>query len=111
MQIILTERAGEQLTKVAKDQNKPDLMLRVVVESGGCYGFQYKFKLTTETTDEDAVFENAGGRLVIDDVSLSLLEGATIDYVTELIGSSFQVVKIPKSSSGCGCGTSFDIQL
>ncbi|KAJ1975382.1 [4Fe-4S] proteins maturation [Dimargaris xerosporica] len=111
MQLLVSDAAGKQLAKIQQTQNKPNLMLRVIVESGGCYGFQYKFQLTEESTSDDAIFDNSGGRVVIDDISLSLLEGAKIDYVTELIGSTFQVVDIPKATSGCGCGASFDVDL
>ena len=31
-----------------------------------------------------------------------------IDYVKELIGSSFKITN-PQASSSCGCGTSFSI--
>ncbi|RKP39817.1 hypothetical protein BJ085DRAFT_19884, partial [Dimargaris cristalligena] len=101
----------QQLQKIAQDKSNPQLKLRVLVESGGCYGFQYKFQLTDQVNDDDAVFENSGGQVVIDEVSLSLLDGATVDYVEELIGSSFQIVKIPMATSGCGCGASFDIKI
>jgi iron-sulfur cluster insertion protein len=47
-------------------------------------------------------------KVVIDDVSLDLLNGAEIDYVEELIGASFQI-RNPNASSSCGCGTSFAV--
>lgn len=35
------------------------------------------------------------------------LNGATIDYVIELIGSAFKIIDNPNAQSGCGCGVSF----
>lgn len=61
---------------------------------------------------EDTVFigpQNA--KVVIDMPSLELLNGSTVDYTMELIGSQFKIVGIPGASSSCGCGTSFDIKL
>lgn len=63
-------------------------------------------------TDEDTVFEgDKGEKVVIDESSLELLNGSTVDYTMELIGSQFKVTGIPGATSSCGCGTSFDIKL
>jgi len=35
------------------------------------------------------------------------LRGSKIDYVEEMIRSSFAVVDNPNSESACGCGSSF----
>jgi len=49
--------------------------------------------------------------LIIDAVSLSLLNGSTIDYATELIGSSFRIVDNPQAKgTGCGCGVSWELK-
>lgn len=63
-------------------------------------------------TDEDTVFQgDKGEKVVIDESSLELLNGSTVDYTMELIGSQFKVTGIPGATSSCGCGTSFDIKL
>ena len=75
--------------------------------------------------DEDTVFEardfgsaepaqppeshDGEAKVVMDEPSLELLKGSTIDYTTELIGSQFKIVGNPRAKSSCGCGTSFDI--
>jgi len=69
--------------------------------------------------EEDTVFEaeasigpEAGEALVVmDEPSLELLSGSTVDYTTELIGSQFKIVDNPRASSNCGCGTSFDVNV
>lgn len=63
-------------------------------------------------TEEDTVFQGEKGeKVVIDEPSLELLNGSTVDYTMELIGSQFKVTGIPGATSSCGCGTSFDIKL
>jgi len=63
-------------------------------------------------TDEMVVIslfepENTTAKLLVDSASLPLVKGSTIDYATELIGSSFRVVNNPQSKdAGCGCGVS-----
>lgn len=47
--------------------------------------------------------------ILIDSVSLTLLQGSTIDYVTELIGSQFAIKDNPQAKgAGCGCGVSWE---
>jgi iron-sulfur cluster assembly accessory protein len=53
------------------------------------------------------VFEKDSSKVVVDNSSFDLLKGATIDYVQEMIRSSFAVVNNPQSESACGCGSSF----
>ncbi len=104
--------------------------MRLYVDAGGCSGFQYKFLLLSEDNDdtmdnlngddeeedgtidpeEDIIFVKDGMRVVIDETSLDLLTGSTIDYVQEMIRSSFAVVGNPQSESACGCGSSFAVK-
>lgn len=45
--------------------------------------------------------------LIIDPVSLDLVRGGTVDFVTELIKAGFEVSANPNAGGGCGCGASF----
>lgn len=93
--------------------NKPDEVLRLSVESGGCHGFQYKMQFTDQIEDDDFVFSvgNRKGMVVVDESSLGLMDGSTIDFATELIGSSFRVLDNPRSAGkGCGCGVSWELK-
>lgn len=116
MTISISPRASNRLHAISSGDKNPDLALRVSVESGGCHGFQYLMNLTNlgeaPATEEDTVFQGERGeKVVIDESSLELLKGSTVDYTMELIGSQFKVTGIPGATSSCGCGTSFDIQL
>ncbi|KAF2687197.1 hypothetical protein K458DRAFT_441050 [Lentithecium fluviatile CBS 122367] len=116
MSITLSPRASQRLSKISAQDANPSLALRVAVESGGCHGFQYLMNLIdlskSPAAEEDTVFESAqGAKVVIDEASLELLNGSTVDYTMELIGSQFKVVGIPGATSSCGCGTSFDIKI
>lgn len=101
----LTEAAVERLKEIGRGGSS---LLRVRVDAGGCSGFQYRFDLMEGPPGErDLVFEKDGQKVVVDDVSLSFVDGATVDYVEELIKQSFQVVDNPNAETGCGCGSSF----
>ena len=97
----------QQLKKVA---GSTGTMLRVMVDGGGCSGFQYKFELDSTVRQDDRVFERGDARVVVDQLSLSMMSGATIDHHQELIRSSFRVINNPKSEQGCSCGASFSLK-
>lgn len=116
MQIAISPRASNRLLAISAGDKNPNLALRVSIESGGCHGFQYLMDLTDlgekPATEEDTVFEgDKGEKIVVDESSLELLNGSTVDYTMELIGSQFKITGIPGATSSCGCGTSFDIKL
>lgn len=106
--VQLTEAAAARVAAIATRQGGVPAILRLSVEGGGCAGFQYRFGLETEIAADDLTTETAGVKLVVDPVSLDLLEGSEVDFVESLGGASFQV-RNPNAASGCGCGTSFSV--
>ncbi len=83
-------------------------MLRVAVNGGGCSGFQYDFDITTDINPDDLVIEKSGVKVLVDDVSLTFMGGAEIDFAEELIGAAFKINN-PNATASCGCGTSFSV--
>ncbi|KAI8324378.1 hypothetical protein GQ54DRAFT_244345, partial [Martensiomyces pterosporus] len=108
--VILTDSAIDRLKYLSKERNKTQY-LRLRVDSGGCYGFSYMLDMTEEPEESDIVIDRGGAKMVIDDMSLPLVRGATIDWQDRLIGQAFLVLANPQSSGGCGCGSSFEIKL
>ena len=105
--ITLSESAARRISEIVADEPRNKL-LRVSVEGGGCSGFQYKFDLVAETAPDDLVIERNGAKVLIDPVSIMYMAGSEIDFVDDLIGSSFKINN-PNATAGCGCGTSFSI--
>lgn len=106
--ITLTDGLVKQVKKLQEREEKPDLMLRVAVNGGGCSGFQYEFSFAETQEDNDTMLKKDGITVLIDAVSLDFMKGATIDFKEELAGSSFQINN-PNAQASCGCGTSFSI--
>lgn len=106
-QFAVSDNACKRLRELLESEAE-GTMLRVSVSGGGCSGFQYGFAFDTSTTPDDHLFEKEGVTVVVDDVSLDLLDGAELDFVVDLIGSSFQV-RNPNATASCGCGASFSI--
>tara|TARA_Y100000590_G_scaffold186701_1_gene212721 strand:+ start:2132 stop:2458 length:327 start_codon:yes stop_codon:yes gene_type:complete len=104
--IEITVSAQKHIASIlSKDNIK---FFRIAVLGGGCAGFQYKFDFENEINKDDILLKEDLISILIDTTSLELLKGSKIDYVNELIGSSFKVIN-PQASSSCGCGTSFSL--
>ncbi|SIQ72505.1 MULTISPECIES: iron-sulfur cluster assembly accessory protein [unclassified Bosea (in: a-proteobacteria)] len=105
--IEVTDQAAKRIVSVMASE-PPGSMLRVSVAGGGCSGFQYIFDVDREKAPDDLVIERDGATVLIDETSLDLLEGCTIDFIDDLVGQSFRITN-PNASSSCGCGTSFAV--
>jgi iron-sulfur cluster assembly protein/iron-sulfur cluster insertion protein len=104
--ITLTPRAAKQVQSMQTQQNASEKRLRVLVESGGCSGFQYGMAFD-EPKAGDAEGESEGIRLILDAASLAYLEGSVVDFDDGLHGKGFEI-KNPNAQSTCGCGKSFN---
>ena len=105
-QVSLSSSAAKRVAFIAEKQGR-QAVLRLSVDGGGCAGFSYRFSLG-EPEEGDAVTETDGVSLVVDPVSLDLVDGSEVDYVEDLGGASFKVTN-PNAASGCGCGSSFSV--
>ena len=104
--IEITDNAQNHIASIlANDRVK---YFRITVLGGGCAGFQYKFDFENTKEIDDAVIKTNKIEVLIDNTSLELIKGSKIDYIHELIGSSFKIIN-PQATSSCGCGTSFSI--
>ena len=103
----LTVSAAARITKMLADE--PDgSFFRVAVLGGGCSGFQYDFSIDVAKQPDDCVFSVHDVEIVIDAMSLELVDAAELDYKQDLMGSYF-AVNNPNATASCGCGTSFSI--
>jgi iron-sulfur cluster assembly accessory protein len=103
--VTVTERAAVRIGEILR-QEPAGTMLRVSVAGGGCSGFQYKFDTERARAEDDIVIEHSGATVLIDPISLNYMAGSEIDFVDDLIGSSFKINN-PNATASCGCGTSF----
>ena len=105
--VTVTDNAARRIAAIVAKE-APGTFLRVSVSGGGCSGFQYHFDLSQAAEPDDIVIEKDGVKVAVDSVSLPFLEGATLDFVDDLMGQSFRVDN-PNATASCGCGTSFSI--
>ena len=104
--IEITKSAENHIARAILKDNAN--FFRIAVLGGGCAGFQYKFEFDNNRQKDDIEIKSGNIIILIDKISLKLVNGSKIDYVKELIGSSFKITN-PQASSSCGCGTSFSI--
>ena len=106
--VEITESAAARIKVILDQEENRGMMLRISVSGGGCSGFQYGFTFDDAPGEADRVLERGGAKIVIDDVSLEMMNGAKIDYVEDMIGAAFQI-KNPVAKTSCGCGNSFSV--
>lgn len=105
--ISLSDSAINRINALTATPDFTGQMLRLAVNPGGCSGFEYAFSFDTMVGPDDVVYEQDGAKLVVDQASLGVLDGSTLNYVDNLMGAMF-VVENPNATSGCGCGNSFN---
>lgn len=104
--ISLTNRAADRVRVMLAEAGNPDRHLRVLVESGGCSGFQYGMSFDDPKSD-DTTFVSEGIRILLDPASLAYLKGSIVDFDDGLHGKGFEIQN-PNAQSTCGCGKSFN---
>ncbi len=105
--ILLTDSAAKRIAQILAKEAEGS-KLRISVEGGGCSGLQYKYDIVTDQEDDDLVLAKNGATVLIDSMSLNYMDGSEIDFVSDLMGQSFQIHN-PNAVAGCGCGASFAI--
>ncbi|MCX7123982.1 MAG: iron-sulfur cluster insertion protein ErpA [Gammaproteobacteria bacterium] len=105
-QVIFTDHAASKVKNLILDEGNPHLKLRVYITGGGCSGYQYGFTFDENKAEDDWEVENQEVGLLIDAASYTLLEGATIDYKSDVNGEQF-IIRNPNAKTTCGCGSSF----
>src|SRR5215212_1095864 len=115
--ITLSTAASEAVRNILTERNLEGYALRVYVAGGGCgcSGVNFGMALDNNFRDVDTMFEANGVQVVVDEVSIDYLRGATIDFVNDPVRGAGFAVDSPmaqKSHShehgeeGCACGGS-----
>jgi len=104
--VVFTNAAADKVSQLIREEDNPDLKLRVFISGGGCSGFQYGFTFDEKVEEGDSLVQNRGVTLLIDPMSVQYLMGAEIDYTEDLRGAQF-VIRNPNATTTCGCGQSF----
>lgn len=105
---IVTEAAAKRITYLLSDEPAGSHFV-IEIQGGGCSGFQYHFDLKVQLPESaDLVLTDHGASILIDETSMGLLDGSTLNYTEDLSGAGFTITN-PNATMSCGCGNSFSI--
>jgi iron-sulfur cluster assembly accessory protein len=114
--LTVTTAASDAVMNILKERNLEGYALRVYVAGGGCgcSGMNFGMALDNNFRDVDTTFDVSGVKVVVDEVSIDYLRGATIDFVNDPVRGAGFAVDSPNAKShehahgeeGCGCGGS-----
>ena len=79
----LSESAAKRIEAMLENEPKGSFF-RVAVNGGGCSGFQYEFSIDNSRQDEDRGFTSHGVEVVIDEMSLELVDSAVMLVIERL---------------------------
>lgn len=107
MALIVTDAAAEQLGALVQEHEIAEPQgLRIFARSGGCACSGPAFGMTIDSAaEDDEVLTVAGIRFLIDPLSSGNLDGASIDYIDDVMRKGF-TIEAPNAAAGgsCGCG-------
>ena len=105
--ITLTTAAADAVKNILTERNLEGYALRVYVAGGGCSGVNFGMALDNNIRDVDTTFEMNGVQVVVDEVSIDYLRGASIDFVNDPVRGAGFAVDSPfvNSGGGCSCGS------
>ena len=111
--IHVSMSAANKVAELITEEGNPNLHLRVYITGGGCSGYQYGFTFDEKIQEDDTVIMSPTSnpkmtiKLLVDCISIQLLQGAEIDYTTG-IQEQF-IIRNPNAKTTCGCGSSFSV--
>ena len=112
--ITLSTAASDAIKNILTERNLEGYALRVYVAGGGCCSVNFGMALDNNIRDVDTTFDANGVQVVVDEVSIDYLRGATIDFVNDPIRGAGFAVDSPMaqthshehSEGACACGGS-----
>ncbi len=112
--ISLSTAASDAVKNILTERNLEGYALRVYVAGGGCCGVNFGMALDNNIRDVDTTFEANGVQVVVDEVSIDYLRGATIYFVNDPVRGAGFAVDSPNAASHshehgeseCACGGS-----
>ena len=104
--IKLTDAAAEKVTSLLAQEGRDDLRLRVAVQPGGCSGLIYQLYFDERYLDGDETVDFNGVEVIVDNMSIPYLDGATVDFKDTISEQGFTIDN-PNAGGSCACGDSF----
>lgn len=104
--VTLTDEARDKVHSLLSQEGRDDLRLRIAVQPGGCSGLIYQLFFDERELENDAVVDFSGVEVVVDQMSIPYLNGASIDFSDTIEKQGFTIDN-PNAEGSCACGDSF----
>lgn len=104
--VSLTDAARDKVRSLLDQEGRDDLRLRIAVQPGGCSGLIYQLYFDERILDGDAVVDFDGVEVVVDEMSVPYLNGASISFEDTIEKQGFTIDN-PNAQGSCACGDSF----
>jgi iron-sulfur cluster insertion protein len=107
--ITITPVATKAIQDIIAEKNLEGYALRVYASGGGCCGAQFGMALDNNVQANDISITLENINILVDDLSMEYLQGASIDFVNHPEHGSGFVVNLPHShqaGDACACGGS-----
>jgi iron-sulfur cluster assembly accessory protein len=104
--VTLTDTAAQKVKTLLTAEGRDDLRLRITVQPGGCSGLIYQLFFDEQLEEQDAIVEFDGVGVVVDQMSIPYLDGASIDFEDTIQKQGFTIDN-PNAAGSCACGDSF----
>jgi iron-sulfur cluster assembly accessory protein len=110
MNLTVTDVARERLSGLIEDHESDAQAIRVFAQNGGCGCSGPSFGMgLDEPQATDAVIEFGTLKFIADPTAAQALEGASIDYVEDVMQQGFSIeapnaADILGGGGACGCG-------
>jgi len=104
--IKLSVAASDAVKNILTERELEGYALRVYVAGGGCCGVNFGMALDNNFLDTDTTFDINDIKVVVDEVSIDYLRGASIDFVNDPVRGAGFAVDSPNAQGGeCSCGS------
>jgi iron-sulfur cluster assembly accessory protein len=104
--VVLTDVAAHKVKTLLEQEGRDDLRLRVAVQPGGCSGLIYQLYFDERYLEGDETVDFDGVEVIIDNMSVPYLDGASIDFKDTISEQGFTIDN-PNAAGSCACGDSF----
>lgn len=102
--VSFTPAALDKLAEVMAEQDATDSYLRISAAATPQGGVEYAFGLENEPSDDDTSLEDGQVKALVDENSIPLITGSSIDYVEGFERSGFVISNPNFAGGGCACG-------
>jgi iron-sulfur cluster assembly accessory protein len=110
--ILLSSAAAQAARAIMDEKELEGYGLRIYVAGSACSSMQFGMALDNNIREIDTAFESNGVKVIVDEISINYLRGASVDYIDDPQHGAGFIVNSPNARAhnidggSCTCGGS-----